>query len=432
MITRQLNHTNKTLNGLKTGELRFKDYLQESEAYFESREPSVLAFLPEEDRFSRLRIQAEKLQEKYPDPALRPPLFGLLIGVKDIFHVSGFETRAGSNLPAEVLQGKEAESVTILRNAGALVLGKTVTTEFAYFAPGPTMNPHNPNHTPGGSSSGSAAAVGAGLVPFAFGTQTIGSITRPASFCGIYGFKPTHKRISKKGVIPLAPSVDHVGFFTSELAISQVAASLLVQNWTENKPQSSRPILGIPEGPYLQNASVEMINHFDKTISRLRHTGYEIMNVQIMPDFDEITDNHNTIVAAEAYLTHQNWFSEYSESYHPKTAALIHRGLEISPEELTKALGGRERLRVQLESTMDEHGFDLWISPSAPGPAPKGLSSTGDPIMNLPWTHSGLPTLNIPSGVSNTGLPLGLQVAAGWNQDEMLFDFSIEIDKVLN
>lgn len=432
MLTYQKHNTTKTLKALSSGELSFKEYLEEVEAHFNSREPSVLAFLPEDGRFRRLQSDAEALIEKYPNPGQRLALFGMLIGVKDIFHVSGFETHAGSNLPAEILQGEEAVSVTILKNAGALILGKTVTTEFAYFAPGPTMNPHNPEHTPGGSSSGSAAAVGAGIVPLALGTQTIGSITRPASYCGVFGYKPTYDRISKAGVIPLASSVDHVGVLTSNLALAKLAASLLCNNWTENISSSAKPILGIPEGSYLEKALPEMQIHYERTISLLREAGYEIKAAHVMPDFENITTRHNVIVAAEAYKTHQAWFTEYGERYHEKTTELIQRGKEITPQELSLALDGRKQLRAHLDSAMKDHGIDLWISPSATGPAPKGLASTGDPIMNLPWTHSGLPTLNIPSGKNDAGLPLGLQVAAGWNQDELLFEFSKGIAEILN
>ncbi|HRJ76746.1 MAG TPA: amidase family protein, partial [Anaerolineales bacterium] len=165
-----------------------KDLISNLESYFDSHEPDVLAFIPEENRFERLLKDAEELIKKYPDVNNRPPLFGMAVGVKDIFHVDGFTTQAGSKLPSQDIQGKQATSVTKLKNAGALVMGKTVTTEFAYFTPGPTRNPHNQNHTPGGSSSGSAAAIGANLCDVTLGTQTIGSVIRPAAFCGAVGF----------------------------------------------------------------------------------------------------------------------------------------------------------------------------------------------------------------------------------------------------
>jgi len=205
--------------------------LDQLEARFGARESSVLAFVPEEARFERLRREARILLDRYPQPESRPPLFGVCVGVKDIFHVDGFITRAGSRLPPEILQGAEAESVTQLKAAGALIVGKTVTTEFAYFAPGPTRNPHNAEHTPGGSSSGSAAAVAAGLCSIALGTQTIGSTGRPASFCGVAGYKPSRERISRAGVIPLSPSLDHVGVFAANAADVTQVARLLCRDW---------------------------------------------------------------------------------------------------------------------------------------------------------------------------------------------------------
>ncbi|MEK7328196.1 MAG: amidase, partial [Chloroflexota bacterium] len=212
-------------SALRTGELLITNYLDHLKDQFDLRESSILAFVPEEGRFGRLYREAEELLRRYPQPETRPPLFGIPVGIKDIFHVAGFATRAGSKLPPELLQGLEAESITALKKAGALIMGKTVTTEFAYFGPGPTRNPHNPDHTPGGSSSGSAAAVAAGMCQLALGTQTIGSIVRPASFCGVVGYKPTYDRVSRAGVIPLSPSLDHIGPFAR--TVRDVAAELL-------------------------------------------------------------------------------------------------------------------------------------------------------------------------------------------------------------
>jgi Asp-tRNA(Asn)/Glu-tRNA(Gln) amidotransferase A subunit family amidase len=406
-------------------------YLEELEAHFNRREPAVLAFVPEDGRFRRLHHEAEQLLERYPDPAHRPPLFGLPVGVKDIFHVQGFETQAGCRLPAALLQGEEATSVTTLRQAGALILGKTVTTEFAYFAPGPTRNPHNPAHTPGGSSSGSAAAVGAGLCPFAFGTQTIGSINRPAAFCGVVGYKPSYDRISKAGVIPLAESVDHVGGFTTDVAGMVLAAGLLCRDW-QTAVSTSQPTLGIPEGPYLAKATDESRAHFRQIEAQLRDAGWVVKSVPAMPDFNDINARHNLIVAAEAARFHAPWFADYGALYHWKTAELIQRGQQVTDTQLATALAGREHLRQTLIQLMDEHDVDVWLSPSAPGAAPKGLDSTGDPVMNLPWTHSGLPTVTLPAGVNEAGLPLGLQLIGRWYEDEKLLSFAANIEAALS
>ncbi|MFZ1398238.1 MAG: amidase [Candidatus Promineifilaceae bacterium] len=415
---------------LRSGGWPLLDYLAKLEKRFNDREPAVLAFVAEDGRFPRLHQQAKDLLTQYPNPADRPALFGIPLGVKDIFQVEGFTTQAGSQLPTDLLQGSEAPSVTALRQAGALILGKTVTTEFAYFGPGPTRNPHNPAHTPGGSSSGSAAAVGAGIAPLTFGTQTIGSVNRPAAFCGAVGYKPSYDRINKAGVLPLSVSLDHVGCFTNDAAGMELVAGLLCQHWqlvvTEKKP-----VLGIPEGLYLQRASEEGRTHFRQWCRRLHDAGFVVKSVEAMPDFDKIYERHNLIVAAEAARFHEAWFAEHAGKYHPKTAELIQRGQKISDNQLKKAVAGRAALRETLIQQMDKYGLDLWLSPPALGAAPTGLDSTGDPVMNLPWTHAGLPTLTLPAGKNKAGLPLGLQLTGRWFGDEAMLSFASQIEPLL-
>src|SRR5918996_1441457 len=264
------------IEDLRAGELLLPDFLAQVEARFTQHEPSILALIPDEKRFDRLYDEAEALVLAYPDLIKRPLMFGALLGVKDIFYVEGFPTQAGSRLPAEVFQGKEAKSVSRLLDAGALFFGKTVTTEFAYFFPGPTRNPHHPEHTPGGSSSGSAAAVAAGFCHLALGTQTIGSIIRPASFCGVVGIKPTYDRIPREGVIPLSPSLDHVGFFVPDVESAINAARVLYNDWDEPTQPLKKPRLGIPDGPYLQSASKENLSRFEIVCKLLEKAGYEL------------------------------------------------------------------------------------------------------------------------------------------------------------
>ena len=399
-------------------------------ARFAEREPEVQAFLPEDGRFERLRREEEALEARWPDPAKRPPLFGVPVGVKDIFRVEGFETRAGSRLPPELFTGPEASSVTALREAGALILGKTVSTEFAYFAPGPTRNPRNPEHTPGGSSSGSAAAVAAGLCPLAIGTQTIGSVLRPAAYCGVVGFKPTYGRVPVDGVIPLAPALDHVGFFTQDAGAARAVASLLCEGWRADEPER-KPRLGVPEGPYLERASAEAQDHFWSVCDRLSGAGYEIAIVPVLADFEEVAKRHHRIVAAEAARVHVDWFDRYEELYAPQTAELIRRGHAITDAQLEEDRKGRDRLLDALTRRMDDYRFDLWISPPALGPAPRGLDATGDPVMNLPWTHAMLPAICLPAGRNAAGLPMGLQVTGSIGDDEELLLFAIELERVV-
>jgi Asp-tRNA(Asn)/Glu-tRNA(Gln) amidotransferase A subunit family amidase len=413
-------------DALRSGRLRLGDYAAALEARFADVAPALQAFMPEPGRFDRLRAEAAALEAAFPDPAARPPLFGVPVGVKDIFHVDGLPTTGGSKLPPEVLAGPEAESVTALRWAGALILGKTVSTEFAYFGPGPTRNPHGPSgraHTPGGSSSGSAAAVAAGLCPVALGTQTIGSIVRPAAFCGVLGYKPSFGRISTAGVIPLSPSLDHVGLFAPDGAGVTYVAEVLVRDWKPVSPRG-RPVFGVPEGPYLSHAGDEAQAHFSQVIGQLEAVGYTLQRVPALPDFEVVRARHNLIVAAEAAQVHADWYARYGGLYHPKTVELIERGQAVTATELSAALAGREQLRAELTRLMEEHGLDAWLAPSAPGPAPEGLDSTGDPVMNLPWTHSGLPAVNVPTGRAANGLPLGTQVIGRWHDDEALLAWS--------
>ena len=416
---------------LRSGALDLLDYLDWLEICFREWEPRVSAFVPEDGRFHRLRHEAQGLLAQHPDPSTRPPLFGLPIGVKDIFHVAGFTTRAGGQLPPELLQGSEAKCVSILRRAGALILGKTVTTEFAYFGPGPTRNPHNPAHTPGGSSSGSAAAVGAGLAPFALGTQTIGSINRPAAFCGVIGFKPSYGRIATEGVIPLSVSLDHVGFFADDVAGAAVVAGLLCRRWRGRQALIDRkPVLAVPEGVYLEQVEPEGADHFRETCARLGEAGFTVKSIAALPDFHEVRRQHLVLMAAEAARFHAAWFERFEQLYHPKTAELIRQGLTYSDGEIATALAYKDHLRQRLMALMNEHHLDVWISPSATGPAPAGLGSTGDPVMNLPWTNAGLPTLTLPTGFHESGLPLALQLTGRWFADERLLAFGMMIERL--
>ncbi|MCO5195912.1 MAG: amidase [Anaerolineae bacterium] len=396
---------------------------------FAAREPTVLAFVPEPRRFERLRREADALLRLYPLADQRPVLFGELVGVKDIFHADGFVTRAGSQLPVAVLQGAEAVSVTALKAAGALIVGKTVTTEFAYFGAGQTRNPHQMWHTPGGSSSGSAAAVASGLSTLALGTQTIGSINRPAAFCGVVGFKPSHGRISAEGVIPLAPSLDHVGLLAPDVSTVTRGAAVLVTKW-RSAETDRLPVLGVPEGPYLQEAAAVGRAQFSADLQQLEAAGYTVKRVPLMEDFAYIRERHLDLMAAEAAQVHADWYAEYGSLYHDVLVQLIERGYGVSAEREAEARAGRTDLRNGLHLAMDTHGIDLWIAPAAPGTAPKGLASTGNPIMNLPWTYAGLPTVNVPCGW-HAGLPLGLQLIGRFNSDETLLAWAQNAEAVL-
>ncbi|MDY6818119.1 MAG: amidase [Halobacteriales archaeon] len=403
---------------LRTGERSITDYLDQCYDRIETREADIQAWVDGPKDRSWLEAEATALADRYPDPDTRPPLYGVPVGVKDIFHVTGMPTKANSELPPGELVGPEAAIVTRLREAGALVGGKTVTTEFAYAHPGPTRNPHDLGHTPGGSSSGSAAAVAAGMVPVALGSQTVGSVIRPATFCGIIGYKPSYGRIPTHGVIPLSMSVDHVGMFTQDVPGMELAASIGVDDWTPTTPQS-QPTLGVPDDAYLKQASTIGQRAFEAQISMFDSAGYDVRRVEVFPDIETINDRHNRLVAADAAMAHHDWYEQYADRYASATAEMIEEGRSVPIEEREAARRGRRSLRARLHETADEHDIDVWIAPGAPGPAPEGIDSTGDPTMNLPWTHAGVPTVTAPGGRVD-GLPVGVQMATEFGADERL------------
>src|SRR6266496_1512790 len=408
-----------TAAALRNSQLDLLTYIDELCDRINAVEPHLHALLPEPDRHSRLKNEAKALETRFPDQASHPPLYGIPIGVKDVFRVDGFPTQAGSQLPAELFVGSEASCVSTLRNAGALILGKTITTEFAYFEPGHTRNPHNLEHTPGGSSSGSAAAVAAGMCPLALGTQTIGSTIRPAAFCGIVGFKPTFGRIPRAGLILCSDSLDHVGYFTQDVAGTALVASLLCRDWHPVTP-AALPTLGVPDGPYLAQASTEALDAFERQLALLQNAGYTVRRVDALDDIEAIHHRHLRLVFAEMAQVHAAWFEQYASLYRPRTAAAIREGRTISADEAARAREGRMLLRTALESLMAQEGIDVWVCPAAPGPAPEGIDATGSPVMNLPWTYAGMPAITVPAGRSVNGLPLGFQCVAATLADEYL------------
>lgn len=398
--------------------------------HIEEHEPSIHALVPESDRRSRLLNEAEELVNRFPDPNKRPPLFGLPVGVKDIIRVDGFPTKAGSKLPEELFEGKEAVSVTLLKEVGALIIGKTETTEFAFFEPGPTANPHNINHTPGGSSSGSAAGVAAGFFTLAFGTQTIGSVIRPAAFCGVVGFKPTLDRISTNGLLYFSRSIDHIGLFSQNMEEMEISASVVCQGWDDQKVSSvsGRPILGVPEGPYLKQMPAEGLAQFEAYLKQLEEDGYVIKRVPVFENIERINRLHNEWILYELANEHREWFDDNVSLYRPFTRESILKGQKVAKETADEAKKAAHELRLHLHKVMDENKIDLWVCPPALGTAPKGLHATGDPIMNLPWTNTGMPSISLPVGVGENGLPLGLQFVAQFGYDEQLLAWAKGLD----
>lgn len=414
----------ETMDALQRGQHSLSLHVEKMVRRIDQMDGEIRAFLPESGRHARLRTEIGLLREQFPEREDLPALYGAMVGVKDIFHVNGFVTRAGSELPPELFAGPEAAVVTQLREAGALIAGKTVTTEFAFVEPGPTRNPHNLEHTPGGSSSGSAAAVAAGMCNLALGTQTIGSTIRPAAFCGIVGYKPTVGRIATDGLVFFSRTIDTVGLFTQDMAGMALAASVLCANWDRSQAAASLPVLGVPDGPYLAQTEPAALAVFEEILLMLQVAGCTVKRVEAFPEIESLNMRHRRLVFAEFAREHARSYEQYASLYRPRTADALRTGQSVSDAELVELLRGPAALRDELARQMDAEEIDMWVCPAAAGPAPKALGNTGDSNLNLPWTHAGMPALTVPAGRAANGLPLGLQMVGRYGMDELLLSWA--------
>lgn len=405
---------------LSTGRRSVRQFAEARLDHAAAVEPAIHSLMEDSERVERLEPALSKLAGIAAEQRAGLSLFGIPIGVKDIIQVDGFPTTAGSNLPPEALGGPEATLIRRLREAGAYPFAKTVTTEFAFSEPGPTRNPHGLDHTPGGSSSGSAAAVSAGIVPAALGTQTVGSVIRPAAFCGVFGFKPTYGRVPMDGVIPFSLSVDTLGWFTQDAAGLGLLASVLADDWQGVAAPRELPRIGIPTGPYLDQASPEALERVADAVAVFRASGIHVEEIPFLSDLPEVAERHQTMIAFEMAEIHAEWGRQYLSLYRPKTAEILKRGSAISRVSAEVGVAGRLKLRAEVRAALEARSLDLFLCPPAVGEAPRGLEWTGDPCMNLPWSHAGVPAATIPFGLGPGGLPLGLQLIAADGDDERL------------
>jgi Asp-tRNA(Asn)/Glu-tRNA(Gln) amidotransferase A subunit family amidase len=416
-------HLADAVESLRSGATDPGSYLDRCRDRLDRLDGDIAAFLPEPGRWERIDARLEELGD---DAGNRPPLYGVPVGVKDIFHVDGVPTRAGSDVPAEALDGPESTTWRRLADAGAVFLGKTVTTEFARRETGPTRNPHDRSRTPGGSSSGSAAAVAAGLCPLAIGSQTGGSVIRPAAFCGVVGFKPSYGRIPTDGVVPVSETLDHVGTFTQDVAGAALAGSALCDDWEPVPAPTSKPVLGVPDEAYLDRAEAAARDRFERLVDRLSAAGFEVRRTDALADVDRVEAQHSQLMNAEMAMAHREagWYPEYADGYRPRTREYVEEGGEATVADLAAARTFRREHARRLAETRRDRGVDCWVAPAAPGPAPEGLDYTGDAIMNLPWTAAGVPAVTLPVETTDSGLPLGLQCVGAYGADEDLLGWA--------
>jgi amidase len=347
----------------------------------------------------------------------RPPLCGLPIGVKDLIDTASFPTGYGSAIYRGHRPRADAACVRALRAAGAIVLGKTVTTEFAVYAPGKTRNPRDPRRTPGGSSSGSAAAVADGMVPLALGSQTAASVIRPASFCGVVGWKPTYGVLSLEGVHALAPSLDTLGFFVSDLDDVRVAMSALGAPLASAAPDP-RPVLGLCRTEAWERAEPSTRAAVEGAAAKLARSGLEVREVTLGPAFAGLIDAQIAIMGAEAAVALRPELEHHADMLSPRLREFLDAGRAVSPERLHAARLQAETCRRELDAVFDE--VDALLTPAAIGEAPEGLGTTGDPIFSRIWTLLGTPCLSLPVLRGRAGLPLGLQLVGARGEDAAL------------
>ena len=406
---------------IRSGRLTSTDYTKSLLARIAGLEKNVQAWQwLSPDRAAALAAEADRA-----DGPMRVahPLHGIPIAVKDNFYTAGIPTEMGCRAYAGYIPDETAELVKRLDAAGAILLGKTVTTEAAFMVPAKTRNPWNNAHTPGGSSSGSAAAVAAGYVSGALGTQTNGSVIRPAAFCGIVGYKPSAGQMSARGVMPFSPTLDQPGVFSRNVADAAFLASCLTVHRTaitpQVKPLRSVPRMAAVRSPVWHLALPEQRVQFEADIARLREAGASIDVLEIPGEFDGAHKVHRTIMLFEAARAAKKARTAYRDKFSDILNAALDEGEGIRDPDYRDALKARALRQESLAHYFDR-GYAAIITPPAAGEAPATLTNTGDPSFCTIWTLMGAPAITIPTGMGPNGMPLGLQIVGAAEEENYL------------
>jgi Asp-tRNA(Asn)/Glu-tRNA(Gln) amidotransferase A subunit family amidase len=361
----------------------------------------------------------------------RGPLHGVPIAVKDLIDTVDMPTAYGSPIYRGHRPAADASCVALARAAGAVVLGKTVTTEFATFTPGKTANPHNPAHTPGGSSSGSAAAVADGMAPLAFGTQTAGSVIRPGAFCGCIAYKPSFGLINRAGAKPLADSLDTIGVFARSVEDAAFFVGVLTERPALRQlatPQQA-PRFGLYRTPLWDEAGPATAAALDAARAALERAGAAVTELPIAPGHEGLSDAQDTIMWFESVRALAYERLEHSAELSPRLAQLIDAGMAIGAEVYDQALARAAAARAGLDAFFGS--CDAILAPAAPGEAPAGLGNTGNPIFNRMWTLLGIPCVALPAGRADNGLPTAVQLVGKPGGDARLMACAAFLERAL-
>lgn len=384
-------------------------------------EPSLFAWVTiDQEKVLEVACDLERMSES---DRFLGPLHGVPVGIKDIFYTKGIKTTACSKVYADFVPTYDSTCVQRLKEAGAIILGKTVTTEFATGDASPSRNPWNTAHTPGGSSSGSAVAVAARMCPAALGSQTGGSVCRPAAYNGVVGFKPSYGRISKYGVIPVSWSLDTVGTLTRTVEDAAMMLGTLaghdsndstsvlqpVPDYLEGLEQWRRPLrIGLIKEFFFEWSDKEVQEHTLSVVDQLASAGAEIKEISLPESFANVDAIRDIVDNVEVAAYHEELFREYAEDYTHKIRSRIEAGMLIPGIRYLQAQRMKSAYRRDMESLLDD--IDILLTPATYSEAPKDLTTTGIALFQAPWTLCGLPTIALPSGLSNAGLPLAIQL----------------------
>jgi aspartyl-tRNA(Asn)/glutamyl-tRNA(Gln) amidotransferase subunit A len=433
-----MNTIHEAAHALRAGKTTPVELVEQCLANIDRWESRVKAWvlIDREGALQEARLRTEEFRRG----EVRGPLHGIPIGIKDIFDVFDWPTAAGSKLWANSVARQDADVVRRLRQGGAIFLGKTVTTAYASFDPPPTRNPWNLEHTPGGSSSGSAAALATGMCLGAIGSQTGGSINRPASYCGVAGLKPTHGLLSCDGVVPLAPSMDHPGPMARcvrDLALLlQVMASgstmtMAIPNYeVVLSGDMPPPRLGRLRGMFddLAESGVRsMMDSVQRTLNASLPTPME--EVALPASFGSILADHRVVMGVEAAQFHESRLRKHPQDYPPKVRSLIEEGLSCPAPEYARCRDKQFEARMDIEDNLLDEA-DVLIMPATTSPAPPA-DTTGNPAFNSPWSYTGLPSLSFPTGQFSGGLPLCIQVVGRSRREADLFKAALWCEKAL-
>jgi len=370
--------------------------------------------------------EAEARDREMAGGAPPGPLHGVPVGVKDIYYTAGIPTTACSKVYEHFVPEFDAAPVALLKRAGAIMLGKTVATEFACMDPSPTVNPWNAAHTPGGSSSGSAVAVASRMCPAALGSQTVGSVLRPASYNGVVGFKPSYGRVSRHGVIPVSWSLDTMGWMTRTVEDAAlllkvmagpddndpVAAAREVPDYAEALRTPAPPSVGVIRQFFLDHADEETRQHVGAMVERLTEAGAEVEELPLPDSMATAIEDQQIIMAVEGSTFHEPMYRRQAMDYQPGIRAMIQRGLDTDAVTYSRAMERRQQFITDMRKLAER--VDVLLTPSTPTPPLPDLTNTGNTMYQGPWTSCGLPAITLPSGLSASGVPLGLQLVGAY------------------